>query len=54
MTSHLQPLVGKAIEKAAISWVMDQERRAAAMRDTRFNGARGDWEPRIIEGKASA
>lgn len=49
-------LVGnKAIEAAAIAWVMEQERAAGRQpRDTRHQGAPGDIEspPRVIEVKA--
>ena len=53
---HMTPLVGnKAIEGAAIAWVMELERAAGREpRDTRHKGAPADIEspPRVIEVKA--
>lgn len=54
----IEPLIGnKAIEDAAITFVVEQERRAdRKARDMRYRGAAGDLESgeRVIEVKAAA
>lgn len=54
----IEPLIGnKAIEDMAISFIVDQERRAGREAcDTRYRGAAGDLESgeRVIEVKAAA
>jgi len=57
MRTNMAEIIGnKAVEAAAIAWVMDLERNAGREPvDTRFAGAKADLvsPPRIIEVKAS-